>query len=466
MALRRRVRVSRRTCRWPSAAPARARPPRRSRASAGAFSRQSVRRGQQDRSHVLGQGVVRKPRVVQRLRQPPAARPQLRAQRLGHRPADRERAVSALVSGQRRTRSPSPSGHCTPRRWKEIAAAVHGKDRLAGRSARGQAVEAGDGDRHAQATGPVPDAGPDRASRARVPTGPACASTSPRCCTAWARGSTSKPELLFALARRRPRGAHQRSRRRYSAPRRARLRRTQGDQERRPVGAVRYRGGGAGDANPRRRRDQQRGTAISDESAKARPACRGLRFCHLAPRKRGEVGEPLSLTPKGSPRSSSCVSWTDILAPRPAKAGEVGGRRPPGEGYGAAIRGGPLSLTLSPLRGARANRCGDSGRLRFAPRPAKAGRGRRPKAAGRGARRRDRSGPLSLTLSPLRGARANSCSVRRNPRGRLCISAPRPAKRGEVGGRRPPGEGYGAAKEGEPSPLPSPRFAGRGQQPQ
>ncbi len=41
------------------------------------------------------------------------------------------------------------------------------------------------------------------------------------------------------------------------------------------------------------------------------------------------------------------------LAPR--KRGEVGARRAPGEGNGAAIGRGPLSLSLSPLRGARAN---------------------------------------------------------------------------------------------------------------
>ncbi len=50
--------------------------------------------------HVLGQGLVRQPRALQRLREPPAARPHLRAQRLGDRPADRARArSSALVSG-------------------------------------------------------------------------------------------------------------------------------------------------------------------------------------------------------------------------------------------------------------------------------------------------------------------------------------------------------------------------------
>jgi len=48
-------------------------------------------------------------------------------------------------------------------------------------------------------------------------------------------------------------------------------------------------------------------------------------------------------------------------APRPAaKRGEADGRRPAGEGNGAASGGGPLTLTLSPLRRERANGCEDS----------------------------------------------------------------------------------------------------------
>ena len=43
----------------------------------------------QDRQDVLGQGLVRQPRALQRLREPAAARPHLRAQRLGGRSADR-----------------------------------------------------------------------------------------------------------------------------------------------------------------------------------------------------------------------------------------------------------------------------------------------------------------------------------------------------------------------------------------
>jgi protein ImuB len=52
-------------------------------------------------------------------------------------------------------------------------------------------------------------------------------------------------------------------------------------------------------------------------------------------------------------------------APLPARRGEADGRRPAGEGNGAAMADGPvigpLTLTLSPRSGARANDCGDPG---------------------------------------------------------------------------------------------------------
>ena len=70
-------------------------------------------RGPDHRAHVLGQGVVRKPGIVQRLRQPPAARPHLRPQRLGGRLADSTRARSRRWSAARSsTRSASPSRRC------------------------------------------------------------------------------------------------------------------------------------------------------------------------------------------------------------------------------------------------------------------------------------------------------------------------------------------------------------------
>jgi hypothetical protein len=57
-------------------------------------------------------------------------------------------------------------------------------------------------------------------------------------------------------------------------------------------------------------------------------------------------------------RGRPSLSTGRSSAPRPAKRGEVGGRRPPGEGSGGAITRAALPYRLStpPLRGARANR--------------------------------------------------------------------------------------------------------------
>ena len=51
------------------------------------------------RQHLLGQSMVRQPGVVQRLRQPPAARPHLRPQRLGRAPGNSAGQDQAMVSG-------------------------------------------------------------------------------------------------------------------------------------------------------------------------------------------------------------------------------------------------------------------------------------------------------------------------------------------------------------------------------
>jgi protein ImuB len=65
-------------------------------------------------------------------------------------------------------------------------------------------------------------------------------------------------------------------------------------------------------------------------------------------------------------------------APLPAKRGEADGRRPAGEGSGGATGTRPLTLTLSPLRGARANGCGAPGSSTQAGEPRLAIRRRRP----------------------------------------------------------------------------------------
>ena len=56
----------------------------------GKSVRAGAHRGPHDRQHLLGQGLVRQPGALQRLREPPAARPDLRPQRLGRPPADRQ----------------------------------------------------------------------------------------------------------------------------------------------------------------------------------------------------------------------------------------------------------------------------------------------------------------------------------------------------------------------------------------
>ena len=58
-------------------------------------------RGPDHRRHLLGQGLVRQPGIVQRLRQPPAARPHLRPQRLGRATCRSSRARSRRWSAAR-----------------------------------------------------------------------------------------------------------------------------------------------------------------------------------------------------------------------------------------------------------------------------------------------------------------------------------------------------------------------------
>ena len=80
-------------------------------------------RGADDRHDVLGQGVVRQPGELSRLREPPAARPHLRAQRLRGRSADR--AARGDGAGQRiarSTRSRSTIASVAKARWKALCA--------------------------------------------------------------------------------------------------------------------------------------------------------------------------------------------------------------------------------------------------------------------------------------------------------------------------------------------------------
>jgi len=124
---------------------------------------------------------------------------------------------------------------------------------------------------------------------------------------------------------------------------------------------------------------------------------------------------------------------TAAVRPRPAKRGE-GGKRGPRLDCGAADAGSPLSLTLSPLSRGEGKQFewsdrsdqysaahlievhgdvrGDSSGLNdpHEINGAAAGRGRPPKAAGRGVGAATKWGPSPLPSPRCRGARANSCS--------------------------------------------------------
>ena len=119
--------------------------------------------GRHRRSHhrqdVLGQGLVRQPRALQRLREPVAARPDLRPQRIGGRSADRarrgdgagERLRPLSDRGQGRRRPEGPMDRRLP--------GLRGRHRLARRTAAG-ALLAGCDDAHlSREDGPVSVAG-------------------------------------------------------------------------------------------------------------------------------------------------------------------------------------------------------------------------------------------------------------------------------------------------------------------
>ena len=101
--------------------------------------------GPHDRQDLLGQGVVRQPGTLQRLRQPVAARPDLCAQRFGDRSADcagRDQGAGQRL-GNLRSRGEGGAG-------REGALEIHlhglrGRDRFARRASAGTAFEGRDG---------------------------------------------------------------------------------------------------------------------------------------------------------------------------------------------------------------------------------------------------------------------------------------------------------------------------------
>ena len=157
-------------------------------------------RGQQARAQLLGEGVVRQPRVVRRLREPTSARPELRTARSRHRPADRGRehlrvdqrdvdlrgrrddSIACLRRAGRRS-LPSAPGRST---HSSICCAASCR-RRSWRSSRARTV----------ACFPRPSRSP---SSAHARTGPGCASTSPPRSTVSAFAWTRSPSCSSTFA--------------------------------------------------------------------------------------------------------------------------------------------------------------------------------------------------------------------------------------------------------------------------
>ena len=205
--------------------------------------------------HVLGQGLVRQPRALQRLRQPPAARAHLRAQRLGDRSADR--AGRGRRAGERLRALPGRRSKVDAGRRRRagtrICAGLRGRDRLAGRAAAGPLLARRDG-AHLPAGRRACSPRRRRSSfTAGAPTGRRCASTSRPCSTASARGSTRSPELLFTLRKVDQKRSDRRGRHRGAFVE-ARTSDRQSADRRQPVGAVRV--------GPGRRRRRRIGNVV------------------------------------------------------------------------------------------------------------------------------------------------------------------------------------------------------------
>ena len=153
------------------------------------------------------------PRALQRLREPAAARPHLRAQRLGDRPADRARRGEGAGQRLGDLHGGREGGRRAEGPLELHLQGLRGRHRLAGRAAAGALLQGRDGAHLPAEDGAVPGAGARSSSRAAARTGPRCASTSRPCSTASAPGSTSSPSSSSRCAR---------STRRTSSPGRAR----------------------------------------------------------------------------------------------------------------------------------------------------------------------------------------------------------------------------------------------------
>ena len=153
-------------------------------------------------THVLGQGLVRQPRILQRLRQPPAARPHLCPQRLGGGPADptgQDHRAGERLRALRRSRS--RSRRCRHGQWRSIKSRCARPDRLAGGAAARQAVEERDGHRHGPRRRHVSQAERDQDVVLLSGLGRHVQARRRRACTASERVSISSPSCSFCCAR-------------------------------------------------------------------------------------------------------------------------------------------------------------------------------------------------------------------------------------------------------------------------
>ena len=108
----------------------------------GTQSRAGEDRGPDDRQDFLGRSLVRQPRTLQRLRQPPAARPHLCPQRFRRPPADRQARSRPWSAAPTSTRSRSTSPRSPGRAGRPSAATAPGTidslvELLQGRLAKG-----------------------------------------------------------------------------------------------------------------------------------------------------------------------------------------------------------------------------------------------------------------------------------------------------------------------------------------
>ena len=156
-------------------------------------------RGAEDRQDVLGQGLVRQSRTLQRLCQPPAARPHLCPQRFRRRPADRQGRDHG--TGHRLRALQGRDHHRPGRRprWKAICRDCSGRSIRWSSSSRAASPRAS----WTACAGRAMACSRPR-TRSRCPaaarTGQACASTSRPRSTASAPGSTSSRSFFSCCA--------------------------------------------------------------------------------------------------------------------------------------------------------------------------------------------------------------------------------------------------------------------------